>query len=253
MHRTRTTTTRTTTRKTLSAAVGLTLLAALVAGCGDDSDNDGDKSKDAGSDVPALTADQLAEVVLDENNMGPDWTGTPGEDSDALGPGCIGEVKQLTDSIDETDKERIDYTFQGGAPYLSSSASAYPDEKALADVFDQVEQTLGDCTSVTGTDSDGWEYDLQVTYDDTIESDSLDGEIRVRFAGTVTAEGQSQEISQAITMFRMGPNIVQVALSANGDLAATDSIETYGQIALDRLLAVAAGEQPAETTAPAPA
>ena len=53
-------------------------------------------------------------------------------------------------------------------------------------------------------------------------------------------------------MARLGPNVATTAMVDFGDSSAVAAFDSYQQIAIDRFVAVANGEEPAETTGPAP-
>ncbi|MEQ6902238.1 hypothetical protein [Nocardioides sp. YIM 152588] len=234
----------------LAGLAGLALVAGLATACGDDAP----ESDGAPTPVAALTADQIATALIAPENLGDGWRQTPSDHEDDPGPGCVGEVSAITDELEETDKAGYDYTYGPGVPIVSSQVTAYPDADDVAATFDRVQEVLGACSTVTGTDGDGAVYDLTVTYDDAPVDgvDGVDDQATLRMTGTVVTERHRTEISQAIAMYRIGANVVQVGMVDLGGPGGIAEHPTYARIGLDRALAVVDGEEPPETTAPAP-
>lgn len=242
----------------LAAVAVLALVATSAAACGDD---DADEANDAPSsaassgdadNTPVLTEDQLGQVVLAPENFPGDWTQEVSEDDDSTGPGCLAEISTITDAVEKTAHVAYDYTYgEAGVPLVTSSASSFEDHDALVDAFDHVQEVLADCPTVTGTDSDGTEYDVTLTYSDELTSDVVDDQVTLELTGTITtADGDDATISESITMVRMGPNVLTTGMVDLGDPSEVAAADDYAQIALDRLVSVVLGETPEATTGP---
>ncbi|HWJ81869.1 MAG TPA: hypothetical protein VNS55_06520 [Nocardioides sp.] len=241
----------------LAAVAVLALVATSAAACGDDDTSTADDAPSSAAttaeadNTPALTEDQLSQVVLAPENFPGDWTQTPSEDDDSTGPGCLGEVSTITDAVQESAKVAYDYTYgDAGIPLISSSASAFDDHDAVVEAFDHVQEVLAGCSTVTGSDSDGAEYDLTLTYSDELTSDVVDDQISLDLTGTITAQGDQAAISESITLVRMGPNVLTTAMLDLGDSSTVAVADDYAQIALDRLVAVVLGDSPDATVGP---
>jgi hypothetical protein len=144
-----------------------------------------------------------------------------------------------------------DYTYgDAGIPLITSSASSYDDHDALVEAFDHVQDVLAGCSTVTGSDSDGTEYDLTLDYSDELTSDVIDDQISLDLTGTITTQGDDATISESITLVRMGPNVLTTAMVDLGDPTEVAAADDYAQIALDRMVSVVIGDTPDATVGP---
>ncbi|KAA1428276.1 hypothetical protein F0U47_04875 [Nocardioides antri] len=230
------------------------LVSALAAGCSDDGDADSD-AEDDDSDVAVapLTEEQISEAVLQEDNIGEGWTSTPSSEDDSSGPGCFGDIDALTDGLPEKAKAGTEFAYgDAELPFVESSVTAYDDETAIAAVFDQVQTVLAACTTITDTDEEGVIWDLAMVFDDSATLDDVDDQFHASATGTLTQPGGDPvEIFIEWTSVRLGPNIGTVATIDTQERPTEHA--TWAEIAVDRLAAVAEGEEPDATTAPAPA
>jgi len=264
---------RTRAIRSLAPVAVLALVSALAAGCSGDGDEDaedggtvyvdqygnpvdpdengegGEDGEDAGT--PSMTEEQIAEAVLQSDNMGSGWTSTPSIEDETTAPGCFADVDTLTEGLTEKAKGGTDFTYSSGLPDVESTVSAYDDEAAISAVFDQVQTALAACTTVTGPDSDGNEWALSVTTSEDATYD-VDDQLAVSASGTFTEPGGSPtQIYIEWTNVRVGPNVGSVT-TIDIEPRPTEH-DLWAQIAVDRLLAVVNGEEQAATTAPAPA
>ncbi len=233
-------------------ALVLVLVAAFAAGCSDDKADDGAVDEGAREDQPvvALTADQIAQAVLQPENLGDGWTSEPSTDDEGTAPGCLADVETLTDQLPRQDRGGTEYSF-GDALQVESTVSVYADETAVGAIFDQVQTLVAACTTVTGPDSDGNEWDLTLTTSDEAVHDEVDDQYRISGNGTVTTpDGTAIEIYIEQTAVRLGPNVASISTS---DLRSrTTEHADFAVIAVARLVDVAEGTEPEATTAPAP-
>jgi len=273
---------RTPAIRSLAPIAVLALVSALAAGCSGDGDKDaedggtvyvdqdgnpvdpdengedgeggeggedGEDGEDAGT--PSLTEEQIAEAVLQSDNMGSGWTSTPSIEDETAAPGCFADVDTLTEGLTKKAKGGTDFTYSSGLPDVESTVSAYDDENAISAVFDQVQTALAACTTVSGADGDGNEWNLSVTTSEDATFD-VDDQLAVSASGTITEPGGSPtQIYIEWTNVRVGPNVGSVT-TIDIEPRPTEH-DIWAQIAVDRLLAVVNGEEPAATTAPAPA
>lgn len=265
-------------RRLATIAGSLAATSFLTAGCGDDGgeaeaqetetvfvDTDGNviegQTDGGGTDAvddsgPALTQEQLEVVVLTPENVGDGWTGGPVEsDDDGAAPGCFGEISVISDSLDplEVAEQDVAYEFgDSGVPEINSGASSYQDGNAVAGAFDELSTVLGVCSSVTGTDADGNNWDLSLTTDETLATDTIDDQINVTASGTLTdTAGTEYELTLHQTFVRIGKNVITIGVTDLGDQSELQA--GYTEIAIDRLVSVIIDSDPSETTGPQPA
>jgi hypothetical protein len=254
---------RTARVRSLAPLAVLALVAATTAGCNDDSGKDADAQETVvvdqngqtiGGDpdaLPAMTPDQISQAVLQDDNMGDGWTSAPYTDSDTAAPGCLSDVKTLTAGLQKKDKGGTEFSY-GDTPSVDSTVSAYADATALGAVFDQVQVAVAACTKVTGPDGDGNNWDVTLTSTDDPGYEGVDDQYSVSGTGTLTTpDGTTVDIYLEQTAVRIGANVASVSTF---DLQSrTTEHDAWAQIAVDRFVAVANGDEPAATTAPAPA
>lgn len=236
----------------LASVAVLALVSAFAAGCGDDSGDSDDGADDEPEvAVTALTPDQIAEGVLQSDNMGDGWTSEPSTEDDSTAPGCLANVETLTDGLEEKDKGGTKFSYEGTSLTVESTISAYDDEPGLTAVFDQVQVAVAACTTVTGPDGDGNTWDLTLTSSDEAVYDDVDDQYSVSGTGTFTTpEGENFEVYLEQTAVRLGPNVASVnTIDIN---SRTTEHATWAEIAVERFVDVAEGDEPDGTTAPAP-
>lgn len=236
-------------RTALSAVAVAALVASLAAGCSD-GDPEADVRDEPDAPVIALTEEQIAEAVLQDDNLGEGWESEPATESEDAAPGCLDDIGILTEGLDEKAKGGTEFSY-GETLGVESTVTAYADETALAAVFEQVQTVLGACSTITGPDADGNVWDVALTYSDAATYDDVDDQYSVSGGGTfTTAEGQEIRIYVEQTAFRRGPNVGSVRTV---DLQQrTSEHAAWTEIAVDRFVDVAEGEEPGATTAPAP-
>lgn len=240
-------------RRTLVApATAFALIPILLAGCSDsgDSGDAGDNATETAA-IVALTADQIAQAVLQPENLGDGWTSEPSTDDEGAAPGCLADVEALTDQLPRQDRGGTEFSY-GDTLQVESTVSTYADQTAIAAIFDQVQTVVAACTTVTGPDSNGNEWDLSLTTSDEVVYDDVDDQYRLSGSGIVTTpSGAEFDIYVEQTAVRVGPNVGSISTSDTQPRATEHT--TWAEIAVARLRAVAAGNEPEATTAPAPA
>ncbi len=229
----------------------LALISALAAGCSDDDSGSDDKDDDKDAPVVALTADQISQAVLQPDNMGEGWTATPSTEDEGGAPGCLADVESITEGLEEKDKGGTQYDYGDSDLRVESTVSAYPDETAIGGAFDLVASTIATCTTVTGPDGDGNMWDLTLTTSDEATYDDVDAQYTTSGSGTITApNGESIEVHLEQTAVRVGPNVGSI--STIDTQSRTSEHAVWAEIAVERLVDVAGGEEPEATTAPGP-
>ncbi len=262
---------RTVRSRSLAPVAMLALVAALAAGCGDGDkdaddpqtvfvDQDGNTINPSGGDdddddaVAPLTADQIAQAVLQPDNMGTGWAATPStDDGEEAAPGCLADADALAESLEKQERGGTEFAYgDSELPFVESTASAYADEAAITAVFDQVQTVIGACTTISAPDGDGNQWELALTYDEDPTYDDVDDQLHIVATGTLTqAGGSPTDITIEWTNVRVGPNVG--AITTVDIVSRTTEHAAWSQIAVDRLVDVIDGEEPEATTAPEPA
>lgn len=253
---------RTTRSRSLAPIAVLAVVALTAVGCSDDSsdsasdeetvvvDQNGQTIGGDPSTVPPLSADQISQAVLQDDNLGDGWTSEPSTEDDTAAPGCLADVDTLTEGLEEQAKGGTEFTY-GDILTVESTVSAYPDATALAAVFDQVQTAVAACTSVTGPDGDGNTWDITLSSTDDAGFDDVDDQYSISGSGGfTTADGTNVDIYIEQTAVRIGPNVATVSTFDLNPRKTEHDV--WAQIAVDRFVAVTEGEEPAATTAPAP-
>lgn len=241
--------------RTLAPVAVLALISALVAGCSDDGgDSDDDAGDDGGTHVgtaQALTPDQIATAVLQTDNLGDGWVAEPSTEDEGGAPGCLADIESITDGLEEKDKGGTVFDYGDSALRVESTVSAYADETTVGGVFDLVASTIATCTDVSGPDGDGNTWDLTLTSSDEVTYD-VDAQYAISGSGTITSpDGTSIDVYLEQTAVRFGPNVGSITTFDTQSRTAEHA--TWAEIAVERFLDVAEGEEPEATTAPAPA
>lgn len=229
----------------LAAVAVLALVATTAAACSDDEGSD-----DSGGDT-SVTQEQLDAAALTlENFTGDDWEEVPHEEGESdSSPGCLGEIGTSIEELDATLESKHQFEDNTiGLPSVSHEVLYFEDEDAISAKVDEVQELLSGCTEISETTEDGLVYDVTVTSDETPVSDEVDDQINITVAGTVTQEGTSNNISQHLSVSRIGNVLTEVSTLDLGDESEMHS--GLAEIAVDRLVASLAGEEPAETAAP---
>jgi hypothetical protein len=244
------------TRALASVAV-LALISALAAGCSDDGGDSDDEAGDDGGThvvaVQALTPDQIAQAMLQTDNLGDGWVGEPStEDEGGGAPGCLADIESITEGLEEQDKGGTVFDYGDSALRVESTVSAYPDATTIGGTFDLVASTIATCTDVSGPDGDGNTWDLTLTSSDEVTYDDVDAQYAISGSGTITGtDGTSIDVYLEQTAVRVGPNVGSI--TTFDTQSRTTEHATWAEIAVERFVDVAQGEEPEATTAPAPA
>lgn len=239
--------------RVLGSVAVAALVAVLATGCSDGGDSDADDDQEEPDPpVTALTEEQISEAVLQDDNLGEGWASSPSSDDDSVGPGCFGDIDTLTEGLAEAAKGGTEFGYgEGELPFVESSVTAYEDENAIGAVFEQVKTVLAACSTISDTDDDDVAWDLAMTYDDAATHDEVDDQFRLSASGTLTQPGQDpMDIHIEWSSVRLGPNVATVATIDTQERPTEHA--TWSGIAFERLVDVAEGDEPEETTAPAP-
>lgn len=221
------------------ALTGTLLLVLGTAACG-------------GGDDP-LTKDQLSDAALTIDNLGGEgWVEGEPDDDENEAPGCLAEVEKV-DDLEELKTGSVEVSFEYGEigiPGLRSeviSSEAGDDDFETA--FDAVADVIEECHTIEETEDDGTSYTLELTTDDD-RVDGADRQINVHGEGTVSTQGMNLEFSMEMSFVQVGVNGVSLMTvnMAGGEI----DHEAYAQLAVERLAAVADGEEPSDDQGPEP-
>lgn len=237
----------------LAPVAVLALVSALAAGCSDDGgDSESDAKDEKDGPVVALTEEQISEALLQEENLGEGWTSRPAEEDDGKAPGCLGQADLLVEQLEYQAKAGTEFEYGDSLPTVDTSISAYAAEPSIKAIFDQAQVVLGACTTITGEDTDGNAWDLTMTTTEDVRYDDVDDQLDLSATGTIAEPGgQPVEVYIETTYVRVGPNIAVVA-TVDVQQRSTEHA-AWAEIAVERLVDVAQGDEPEDTTAPAPA
>lgn len=202
-----------------------------------------------------LAGPELDEALLSVDNLGVGWVQLPDSeatpDDSAAQTGCLAGAGDLSD-VEPTEEAgaRFSYTQGAGSLTVGNGVAAYEDPAALTDSIDAAHDTLEACTEISNETESG-SMTAAISVDNATSAEEVDRQLTVRADGSLTAGGQTQDFTLFTTVAQIGPNVTTVQTIGTIDLAALHA--TYVAIAIDRLVAVGEGEEPAETVAPDPA
>lgn len=232
-------------RFTAASAVALAL---VVTGCG------GDGGSGGAEENSPLSQEQADTALLTEANLGEGFVVNPDEDEDdSEGLGCLSFIADLGKSEDAATTAEIDYEFESelGNPAVISIIESYDDTDSAEALVETLRGGLEGCDAVDYEDEDGSTFSLDVATDDEQTADGTDDQLNLTASGTIASGGMEFPFTLALSLARVGQHLTMVGVTDLGSSSSVD-VDAYTQIAVDRLAAVAAGDEPAETTAPAP-
>lgn len=263
-------------RSLLASSLTVLVVAASATACGSDPDEgaDGeptssasatptDSSSESGEPTETesattsgtLTAEQVEQALITEDNLGDGWLRDPEDDEDEEdeedAPGCIGEIGRLTRSLDKVEEAEASFSFGAqGLPQVNSGVKTYADETALSDLFDQFQDEIAGCDSIS-FDNDGTSAELTLTPVSDLSGVAVDDQANLVAAGQLTtASGQTSPIYIYFSYVRVGSSIGVTGTTSLSEV--TTAHESWAAIGANRLAAVAAGQEPEVTTAPQP-
>jgi hypothetical protein len=219
----------------------LTLTGVLLAGCGG---------------PEPLTEQNLDEALLTTDNLGAGWverTGEGAEESSAAEPftkgtECLSGAEDIT-GLEAAERASATFGYVQGYLTVSNGVGSYDDEDALDEEFTASYDVLKDCTSDSRKTGSG-SYEAAISTDRATSTDAVDDQINVKVDITYSVDDTEGELFAVFTLARVGPNLTAVRTFDAVDV--TDAHASYVEIAVDRLVAVSNGDQPAEAVAPAP-
>ena len=148
-----------------------------------------------------------------------------------------------------------DYLYVDDARLLivTTAVHSFGDEATAQAQFDVFAEPLDEeCMDLLESTQDP-SSDLDFAVDGDTATDDVDQQLNLRADGLFKEEGQPDfEVGLAFTIARIGNNVVRVDYVSFGVRADIELIAPYTEIAVDRLVAVAAGETPEDVVGPPP-
>ncbi len=233
------------------AAAGSILLLTLVAACGADDTSSGD-SGDGGdtASVEVLSEEDATTALLSETNLGELYAVVEQEDDedDESSFGCLDALDDMEETGAPTEVDRT-FEFEGdlGLPSIGSEVSSYESVDDATAAFETFRSALEGCESVDETDPEGTRTQLTVTLDDEISISDAEEQANLVATGTISGGGGEYPFGIFFTAARVGNHVTTVGIVELGDEVG-GSIDEYTQVAVDRLTAVIAGEEPEDVT-----
>lgn len=221
-------------------------VSALVvtAGCG------GSEGSGSSNDTEPLTQEQATAALLTLDNLGKGYRKASGDDSaaDMEDMGCLSQLDKL-DKAEAATKAEADFEHTGGlgTPAVTTQVSSFEQTGDLIGTMDEFRDTLADCTQVEFSE-DGATMTLDLTTDEEKSTSDVDDQINVHGTGTVSAEGLELPMGMSFALARVDNHLTLVGVVDLGDAGAR-LLDTYTEIAVDRLVAIAADEEPPSVTA----
>lgn len=241
----------------LARATGASALALVLLGaCSSSGDpQSAVVGEPAGAPPAAAETKQLEAALLTPEHLGRGFVVVPdeeddGEDSDM---GCLlTAFEELTggeDAEDDEDDGTVDASWAPTAepqlPYVGEVLVPVGAEEAREGV-ELIAESFEDCTEVDTTDDDGARMQLEVETD-TVTSEGADAQVNVVAAGTMSTGGLELPFLFEIRMAAVGDNVVGVFLGNISEPGPAGG--AVMDAAVERLVAVMAGETPPEPEA----
>jgi hypothetical protein len=234
---------------------GAALLAAVVlaAGCGG-GDNPSSTAGDAEgpSEVAqsVLTQEQAEQALLTLENLGDEFRVDAEEgDSGTSDMGCLsalGDVENLDAAVEA--EASYEYADEMGTPAIYNSVASFEQTSEVTAAFDEVKVALESCTQVDVTDDDGLRMQLDVDVDDQKTTTDVDDQVNILASGSASADGLELPFSFGVSLARVDNNTTMVGVVGVGEFG-LELLDGYTEIAVDRVVAVAGGQDPPEAVA----
>ncbi|WP_435747405.1 hypothetical protein [Nocardioides sp. SYSU DS0663] len=235
------------TRRRTRALAAAALSSLLVLGACGDSGGGGSE----GEAAELLTEEQATTALLTSEVVADGMVEVPaGAEEDDDAEGSLGCLDALDDIKEAEAPVEVDRDFEAenefALPALTTQVVSYDDAGETADALDAFREAIEDCDSIDETDPDGARMQLEIELDDALTNEAADEQANLRATGTISAEGVEFPFGIWFAVARVDNHIVTVGLT---DLTEEfgDRLDAYVTVAVDRLAAVADGEEPAGT------
>lgn len=210
----------------------------------------GEGEESAKTSQAVLSWGQAQQALLSLDNLGDDFIMNPaGAHSWAPASGCL-SVLEVTDSQEASVEAAIDYVYLGGTARASiyNSVASFEQAAEITGAFDEVRAALESCRQVDITNEQGFRLQLDAEVEDRETTTHADDQINILVSGTQAYNGVAEPLRIAMSLVRVDNNTTTVSIRGGGGLG-WEQLHGYTEIAVDRLVAVAAGQSPPEVLA----
>jgi hypothetical protein len=229
------------------ALLTVALVGALLGGCAQDGDENGNQRTPG----PPLTAKQMKSVLLVKGNLGNRFAidRTPSDSGDSHDPnlGCLNPLRKLERKMPEALREReIDFVAKTrvGSPGVNSFVATYRSVTLAERSLDLFDRTVEDCHRVS-TRNGGARVRLSVGTTTLTLAKGAEQQVNLSASGSFNGPAGGIPFTLEWTVVRLGRHVVGVVMidyakslqGARRDL--TDA-------AMERLIAVIDGKKPPE-------
>ena len=261
------------TRRLVRAVPAGLLAVALLAACGDETSDDSSPAESAtDSASPTLTSRLLGGDPLDATEAGAALltaVNVPG--FDPLGPSVQDEGPAETDGKPGCESEdsfedrfdrgrlattRVDTAYLYGDEarllIVTSLVTSFADDEQAEAAYDAVLADYGQCSHYEDVSETGETTVMDVENDTDTASDDVDDQLNMVGTGSLTAEGQpTTNLGFGLSLARVDNSATMTQVISIGVPEDRLLLEPYTQLAVDRLLAVVAGDTPEDVAGPA--
>ena len=232
------------TQSSLRRVAAFTVIFSLsLAGCGG-----GGQGSGAG-ESGLLTDEQATSVLLTQANVGDAFVEAPEDDEDDEGGlGCLdGLGDENSDDAPVSEERSFNAKTDFETPTVGHSIASFETTGEAEDALQRFADALQGCTEVDEVDAEGARTQLEIeTNDDTDEGLDVDDQVNVTATGEIASQGFEFPIGLWFSATRVDNHISLIFLV---DLGTTfgEYREEYVKVAVDRLRAVIAEEEPTDT------
>lgn len=231
------------TRIPLRSVAALTIFCSFVlAGCGG-----GGRSSGAG-ESGLLTDEQATSVLLTQANVGDAFVEVAEDDEDDEGGlGCLDSLEdEDNDDAPVSEERSFNAKTDFETPTVAHSVASFETTGEAEDALQQLADALEGCTKVDEVDAEGARTQLEIeTNDETDDGLDVDDQVNVTATGEIGSQGFEFPIGIWFSATRVDNHLSVVFLA---DLGTTfgEYRDDYVKVAVDRLHAVIAQEQPTD-------
>lgn len=216
---------------------------ALITGCGSE------PGSGSGPEVERLSKVEAVQALLTQENVGQDdfKLSKDDDEDDDSSLGCLDALDDQDDAPTDVERNFVADT-EIEAPTIISGVASYDKVSDASDSFESARDAFDDCHKVNETDKDGAVTKLNLTVDEEKTTSKADEQLNVVGVGSVESNGFEVPVGIWFSAVRIDNHLTLVGMS---DLE-TDkdrSLDDLVKIAVDRLEAVAAGEEPKNVSA----
>lgn len=219
-------------------------LLTLATACGGDSAATMTSAPEP--DPVVLTKTQTQAALLTADSLGKGYTAKKSstkDDADDPGLGCLTKAsKPLEDSESVAESEASYQRGTLGIPTVETSVASFDGTEPIAAAFEDFATAMESCTRLK-VEADGIRLELGIMADNVRSTSDVSDQVNVRATGTMAVKQGSAPFGIWMAVARVGNNAVMVMVT-DVDAASAALLDRYTSTAVDRLVAVTAGEKP---------